>query len=361
MVALAAAQFFQIELFYREFERVTGVVGSGAVTKHALTLISAASVAVASTEALVPHDGTPSRLRRRVPWMGLIAALTVSITPWIVDPPHRLSTALATRAEYFDGTWRSAVHWAAYLTYLGWALALATRACWRFRSAASESAARKAFTYVGVGTAVSLTYVIEKAVIVAAWLGGHGSAVVVFDEASEVGICLVGLPLIALGCSYEPLSARLAEIRRQAEFRRAVREITPFAEQAYQVFPYMRTSFASSQPDEQLVAAVAAIHEALRQLTCYHPAPSLSHLASSERALQRATWLVQALAVKNLGRAPTLEVRAAPVDDAGSSLDSARALAALYALAQAYVLAGRVPAISTPTKDTDDAELQPAA
>lgn len=363
MISLAAAQLFQIEPVYRAFETTTGVVGSGAVVKHALTLVSAACVAVLSTEALIPHDGTPTQLRRRLPWIGLTAALAISITPWIIDTPHRLLSALGGRAEYFDTTWRSAVHWTAYLTYLGWALAMTTRACWQFRGAARESASRKTFTYVGLGTAISLTYTIEKALIVVAWLCHRGGSVVVLDQAAEGGICVIGLPLIALGCSYEPLAERVAEFKRQAEFRRALAEITPFAELANQAFPYMRTSFATAQTDERVIAAVATIHEALRQLTCYYPAPDLGRVAASERTARQADWLLRALAVKDLKRAPTLEVAAAPVDDTGHSLDSAWALATLYAQAQRQRAARRsAPSIvSTPTKDTHNAQLQPTA
>jgi hypothetical protein len=364
MVSLAAAQLLQVEPGYRAFENATGVVGSAAVAKHALTLISAASVAVASTEALIPHDGPPPRLRRWMPWVGLTAALALSIAPWVIDTPRRLPPTLGGRAEYFDATWRSAVHWTVYLAYLGWALGIATRACWRFRTATDESASRKAFTWVGLGTAVSLAYTAEKAVVVVVWLCGGGSlTVVLVDQAAEAAICLVGLPLIALGCSYEALVVHVAEFRRQTQFRRALRAIKPFAEVVYKRFPYMRTAFSPRKPDERVVAAVAAIHEALRQLTSYYPVPEIDQLAHEERTARQAQWLLRALASFDLGRAPTLDVTAGPVDDTGHSLDSAWALAAVYTQAQVQAAAvGRSPNVfSTPIKDTYDAELQSAA
>lgn len=348
MASLAAAQLLQVEAGYRAFEAATGVVGSAAVVKHTLALLSAACVATAGIEALAPADTTVTWRTRRATWTALALATAISVAPWIIDRPHQLGPALAHRSEYFDPTWRSAVHWGAYLAYLGWALATSARACWRFRAATPSSAPRTALTLVGIGTALSLTYIAEKAIIVALWIGHDGAGTVLADQVAETIIVLVALPLIALGCAYEPLADVVAELRRRREYRHAARQLAPFAQRTTREFPHIGTSLARAA-DEHVIAATAAIHEALRQLTAYVPCPEFG-VAPADQLRHQARWLSDALAVKGAGKPPTFGVTAAPIGDAGRSLDSARTLAALYAQAQLTDVGARASLITAGTK-----------
>lgn len=332
MASLAAAQLLQVEAGYRAFEATTGIVGSAAVVKHMLALLSAACVATAGIEALAPAGTATTWRTRRATWIALALATVISVAPWVIDRPPQLAPALAHRSEYFDPTWRSTIHWSAYLAYLGWALATSARACWRFRAATPSSAPRTALTLVGIGTALSLSYIAEKAIIVALWIGHDGPGTVMVDQVAETVIVLVALPLIALGCAYEPLADIVDELRRRRRYRRAARQLAPFAQRARREFPHLTTSVARAA-DEQVIAATAAIHESLRQLTAYVPCPE-SGLAPADQLDHQAQWLSDALAVKAAGEPPTFAVTTAPIGDAGRSLDSARTLAALYAQAQ---------------------------
>lgn len=329
LLTLALGQTLQVEAVYRAVEDVVGTPGSAAVIKHGFALFAAANTA-AVVGSLLPPDARARNPRRT--WAGFAIALAVSVLPWLIDPPTTLAPSLAHRAEYYDDTWRSLLNWGAFLGYLGWALWVASRLCWRFRRVEEHAPTRTAVTLVGAGTTIGLGYIVEKTITVLGWLSGHGPALVEFDQAAEAAVLALSVSLIAIGTAYEAAWDRVADRQRDRRLRAIWKGLAPFVARLRHEFADIEHPGALTAA-ERVVAEVAVIHEGLRRLTAYAPPPTdHPHSAAGDLALYRqAGWLLQALTAKATRRPPSYSITSPPVADSGRTIETARYLTALYA------------------------------
>ena len=279
LLTLALGQTLQVEGVYRAVETAFGSPGSAAAVKHGFALFAAANTA-AVVETLLPP--TTATLQHRRPWGGLALALAISVSPWLISPPTRLAPSLYNRAEWYDTTWRSAVNWIPFLAYLGWALWEASRVSWRFRRAELDrSAARTGVTLVGLGTSIGFAYIVEKVVTILAWWSGHGPSFVEFDQAAEAAVLASSVSLIAIGTGYEAGWDRWQARRRHRQIDATWDDLKPIVHRMREEFPDVDVSLTLRQ-EERIVAGVAAVHEALRQLTAYAPVPVIEPSATGE-------------------------------------------------------------------------------
>lgn len=331
LLTLTVGQTLQVEGVYRAVEETLGSPGSAAVIKHGFALFAAANT-VAVVGSLLARDA-PARNPGRT-WAGFAIALAVSILPWLVDPPTTLAPSLAHRAEYYDPTWRSGLHWAAFLGYLGWTLWVASRLCWRFRRVEAHAPTRAAVTLVGLGTTIGLGYIAEKAVTVLGWLSGHGPALVEFDQAAEAVVLALSVSLIAIGTAYEAGWNRLDRRRCDRQLRAVRKDLAPFVAQLRREFTDIETPVAMT-PAERLVAEVAVIHEGLRRLTAYAQPPEddAPPGACAVGLHGQAGWLHRALTAKATQPTPSYPIASSPVTDSGQTVETARYLTSLYAQA----------------------------
>jgi len=331
MASLSVGQSLQVESVYQHVEAITNVPGSAAIIKHVAALFAAANTA-AVVDLLLRAD-MPHRAGRRT-WFGLGAAAVIATAPWIIDPPAAVPTVLIHRAEYYDTTWRSVVHWAAFLSYLCWALAVASRLCWHYRQVETHQTTRTAVSLVGAGTTIGLGYVVEKAVTVIAWAAGRGTpAVITFDQAVEAVVLACSVSLIAIGTGWEAGHVWLSRRRYQHECRRARRDVQPLLTLLRREFPSLKPPATLATASERVVSAVALIYDGLRWLTTYAPPPTTPGEAADGDDLaryQQAAWLRDALARKAAGQAPRYPITTPPINDTGQSVEAARYLSALY-------------------------------
>lgn len=327
LLNLAVGQTLQVEGVYREVEQLVGTPGAAALIKHGAALFAAANTA-AVVGTLLPR-AEPHNHRR--PWVGLAAALVLSAAPWVISSPTHVPAALANRAEYYDPTWRSAVHWLAFLGYLGWSLWVAASICWRFRRVEEHAPTRTAVTLVGLGTTIGGGYILEKAITVIAWLAGYGAHTVELDQAAEAAVLASSVSLIAIGTAYEAAMERIYARRREQDFRRVWRGLRPLVDQLEREYPDIQAP-GSLTPPERVVASVAMIHEALKRLTAYAPPPRMSTAGTDDdlATYHAAAWLRQALATKAAGGPAAFAITASPIADTGRTTDAARYLTAVY-------------------------------
>lgn len=338
LAALAVGQTLQVQAIYAGVEQLCGTPGAAAVIKHAAALIAAANTAAVVATLLPGADR--ARGRRAWAWAGL--ALIGSTAPWLLDPPARTPAALAHRAEYFDASWRSLIHWGFFLAYLGWALWTASAVCWRYRRLEQPGPTRTGVTLVGAGTTLGLGYVVEKAVTALAWSAGRGPATVAADRAAEALILGISVALIAVGSSYTAAADRITAARDRRRALQAWRALQPLTVRLQTEFPDLGMPIALTAT-ERLVAAVAAAQEGLRRLTAYQPPPAHAHAHVTDDTGQQPTgetivgegagWLSRALAAKSSGEQPRHLVSAPPLPDTGATLATADQLTALYAAA----------------------------
>lgn len=350
LLTLAVGQTLQVEDVYRAVETFVGTPGAAALIKHSGALFAAANTA-AVVGTLVP--GAQSRDRRRA-WIGLAIALPISLAPWLISPPTGLAPALAIRAEYYDTTWRSAVHWIAFLAYLGWALWVASRCCWKFRRIEEHAPTRTAVTLVGLGTTIGGGYIIEKTITVLAWLTGHGPSLIEFDQAAEAAVLAMSVSLIAIGTAYETVAARLSSYGREREAQRLWRRLSPLIDRLSRQYPDIQIP-GGLTGQEQVVAGVAMAHEALRRLTAYAPPPQRPQTNDADlTAYREAAWLRRALLTKEHGQPAQFPITAAPLADTGRTMEAGRYLTALYNQA------GTIErSLATPTGSTRGTEVHP--
>jgi len=353
LLTLTLGQTLQIEAVYQAVQNLVGAPGSAAVLKHSFALFSAANTA-AVVAYLLPRGAQPHTPRRT--WVAFSASLAVSVLPWLIDPPRTLPPSLRHRAEYYDNTWHSLVHWASFLGYLGWALWVASRLCWRFRRVEEHAPTRTAVTLVGLGTTIGGAYIVEKTITVLGWWWGHGPALIEFDQAAEAAVLALSVSLIAIGTAYEAGWDRLAARRRDRQLRQQWRGLAVFVDHLQREFPDIETPAALTTA-ERLVAGVAMIHEGLRRLTAYVPPPSAQaggRIGDDLDLYRLAGWLRQALTAKARDAPAAYPITGSPVADTGRTDQTARYLLSLYRQAETIERSLR-----TPTPATTATEVRP--
>ena len=327
-LTLLIGQSLQVYWPYHYLDTTIGVPGSAAVVKHLFALCSAAN-ASAVVLTLMPSGAMPVRGVRKYPWPLFGVAALAATLPWLVDPPTTLSPLLQNRAEYFDNTARSLIHWTAFLTYLGWTLYGPVRLTRTFRKTRPPRHTRVAVGLVGLGMAIGGLYVLEKAIVVIAWLIGRSTpGLVLFDQIAEALVLSVSVTLIALGAGWESLTAHVERVQLHRRRRAQVRDLAPFAQLIGTCYPELQPP-TDLQTDQQLVANVALIHEGLRRLTAYSTFQTAANIVTTQ-----ADWLRQVVNMRMRREPPTATLSAPPVTDLGESDSTVAYLVRLYEEAQ---------------------------
>lgn len=291
LAVLGLVQPLQVDAVYRGVEQALGCPGSAALLTHGLTVLAAA--ATLELHSSLEPGRAPGRGRRHVLWAGV--ALATMLAAFALAPPSAVPATLTHRSEYYDATVPTAVTWAAYLSYLSWSLAGMFGATRRFAAQAPVGALRTGLRLGAGGIGVGFGYVALKVVVVAAWLGGVGPAVVRFDAVSEAVVLSCCLLLIGTGASYEAISARIMVVRRSAARRRSLRRLRPLA----QVLQQGMTGGYSLPVDgdqQRLICQVTDIRDAQRSLRGFIDPTALRGAETAARAAGVGVDQVQVLA-----------------------------------------------------------------
>ncbi len=330
LALLAVAVPLYIGPIYRAVEGAVGIIGSAAVLRHGIAVLAALAVLVLVSGL----SGVPTS-RRRTAEVGLcILALTVMTVPFVVAPPAGVGAALVGRTEYYDATWRSGVHWAAYLAYMAWAVGGAAVFCHRLLVHAAPGPVRSGLILVRAGTGTGLIYLFLKACVVVAWITGFGPSTVAFDYPAEVALLSVALSLIAVGSAYEAVAR---QARRALTWARLVRTLWTL----YPLWQILQTNaphITRLPPEEirrldlapldtlsiHLVDRAVEIRDGLLDLRAYAPAAARDRAERaavtagederSATAIAEAVGLAIALHAKAAGDAPRPDPAPVPGD-----------------------------------------------
>jgi hypothetical protein len=244
--------------------------GWGMVLRHLTGVGAATGVLLMADNAL----SSPARLRRLHRIAG-VAALAGCTLPWLVHPPEAVPGALRGEPFYYDPTWRSAVHWTAFLTILGWALADNSVRCFRARRGLTDPRVRTGTLLVGTGTAVGLLYVAVRGATVVAWLAGYGPGLVGVENLQDAVTLGPSLAAIILGLLWN----RILNTGEMALARRDVSLLTKRWTRLTAVLPEVSpwphfSSRPARSPDHlrwQRTRLVVEIYDAMRVLIALVP------------------------------------------------------------------------------------------
>ncbi len=275
MTAIGTGEALHIEWLYRRIDVAAGP-GWATVACHSAGLIGA----VAVLDLL--HDLLEGSRRTRLVNSTLgVAALTTAALPWIIAPPRGVPAALVPYPTYYDFTWRSALHWSAFLAYLGWALASTSFCCARHaRGDDVVPRGRTGLRLISAGTAVGLLYVAGHGLVELAWWHHRGAPLARFDAVMDAVTLGPAIATIALGAVWQPLCAiKDTAIGRRAVWvtRRRLKVLRPYWELMVAAMPdlspfpeFVRDPEAS--PDRlgwQQARIVTEIYDAMRRLVPY--------------------------------------------------------------------------------------------
>jgi len=233
LAALAAGQTLQVRAIYLAVDTAAESPGTAAVIKHLFAVLAAANVRALSEDLRVGG----ARRGRRIALTALSVAAMV--LPFVLAPPDSIPSALANRAEYYDSTWRSVVHWAGFVGYLAWALHGGTVVSRQFAREAPAGALRTGLLTICWGTSVGFGYVASKVVVVVAWVVGFGPATVTADAAAEAVVLSASIGLIALGSAVPALADAGEALATRARTLRSLRRLEPLWRELYAVAPHI--------------------------------------------------------------------------------------------------------------------------
>ncbi|MDQ1286791.1 MAG: hypothetical protein QG622_356 [Actinomycetota bacterium] len=275
---LGLGEIAHVPALYFAAENLFGP-GWGMVIRHLTGVGASVSVLLMADHTFPSSD----RLRLLHGTAGL-ASFAGCVLPWLVDPPATVPDALRDEPFYYDPTWRSGVHWAAFLVLLGWALAHNAVRCHRSAGGIPDPRVRTGVRLVGLGAASGLAYVTARGATVVAWLSGRGPGTVRYEnnvDAVTLGPCLF---VIILGLLWN----RLLGARDLAVARRDVRVLKGHWRRLVAVLPEVSpwpgsTARAAADPDEvhwQRARLVVEIYDAVRALTSLVPEPLQDEVAA---------------------------------------------------------------------------------
>lgn len=315
LVSLACGQTLQIKPAYDVMESALGVPGGAAVAKHVLALGAAAGVLL----LLRGLTGSTEGARRLSVLAGL--ALAAMLAPLFLDHQADVPLELEQRAEFYASSWSWVVHWAAFLLYLSWALAGATRMCSQYGRHAPAGPLRTGLRLVGLGTTVGFGYVALKVTVVVAGFFVLSPLLVGIDQAGEAAILGCSVILIAVGSGYEALALRWSTLAGYVAMRRSMRRLYPLWKDLYEAVPYIALSPGASgsllsaplSTRDRLYRRVMEIRDGLLALRPYaHPevrsralaaATAAGRCGADADAVAEAVWLKVALRARMRGAA----------------------------------------------------------
>ena len=312
LAVLGLVQLLQVDVAYRGLEQLLGHPGSAALLAHALTVVAAAATRELHS-SLDPHRAA-RRANRHYAWAGV--ALATMLVTFAVAPPTVVPPSLRHRSEYYDAAVPTALTWAAYLSYLTWALMGMFGATRCFARQAPVGPLRTGLRLGAAGIGVGFGYVALKVAVVAAWLSGAGPSVVRFDAVTEAAVLSCCLLLIGTGSAYEAISAHLAAVRRRAARRRSLRRLQPLAAVLQPDSPGNGYRLPVTGDQHRLILQVTDIRDAQRALRGFvDPAARADAEAAARTAgigRDQAAVLAEAAALELARRAKASGARARP-------------------------------------------------
>ncbi|MER6047228.1 MAB_1171c family putative transporter [Streptomyces sp. NPDC001793] len=165
-VALAIVMTLSQDFIASWLDEALSVSSVTALLKHLSGLV--ASGAVLEFISQMAGQSTGRRARRTRFGLGVAAGITMTAAfPFLPRAESRtfLSDSIGSGATQ--------VYWGTWLLYLGTALALATKLCWRQARQAPAGRLRVGLGFVGSGTAVGMLYVLNKLAFVALGYAGY--------------------------------------------------------------------------------------------------------------------------------------------------------------------------------------------
>lgn len=296
VAALSATQLIRVTPVHQGIEAAWGP-GWDAVLYVGLFMV----VGLAGRDFLHLMHGDDRRARARSAGVG-VAALALSIVPWVVDAPTAAHPSQDGAPTYYDAGWQAAWHAAVVVTYLGWVevtlvrhyAAGARRAHW-----AGAHHVSTGIWLVTAGVGIGLLSLLGHAYTEAMWLLGRGALVDAPADGVDSAVILTAVVLPGLGVAWPMLMSRVEswrETRSERVLRRQVDALRPhwawLVGELPEISPFAaalrRTPGDFEQLDFHRMRMVAEIHDATRRLSLY--------LSEEDRAL--FTKKVQACGVR---------------------------------------------------------------
>ena len=98
--------------------------------------------------------------------MALTAAATLTMAaPLLLTAPTQAPSSLEQQAHAYTSSWAWVIHWAAILSYLGWALVGGTTLCFGYARRAAPGPLRTGLLLIGTGIAAGLGVIALKALL----------------------------------------------------------------------------------------------------------------------------------------------------------------------------------------------------
>ena len=223
MVALSVGEAVHTIIVYRWIDEHTGP-GWAAVLYHCTGLVASMAV-IRLVHGLLDHSAYARRISLGI---GAVAVAAAAV-PLTLVPPARFPATLEQDPVMYDGTWRFAVHWAAFLSYLSYALVFASWTCAVRARQAGPGRLRISMALIGAGCAEGLLYVVGHSTIeVSTWLPGR--SLTALDAPMDAVTLGTSIALIVCGASWDGLADFGTGLRVRADawsMRRHILTIQP--------------------------------------------------------------------------------------------------------------------------------------
>lgn len=271
-----------VALGLSEMLHITGVssglsdaipAGWVAVVFHAAILVGA----IASINLIHGLLGLSRRSQLINAGAGVVALLLAS-GPLLLWPPATLPDVLPHDPVIYDRSWQVAVHWAAFLAYVAWAMILDASQCFRHGYIAGPGRLRTSMWLVGAGCSCALLYVLAHAAIEISTF--TSAAHVAWDVPLDAATVPPAMGLIALGVSWQQLgdiTDATSDTLTHVATRRRLQLLRPYwhrlVQEVPEVSPFTTDVLTPATSLDQLqwqqTRMVTEIYDATRRLVSY--------------------------------------------------------------------------------------------
>ncbi len=341
LACLACGETLHVQPVFAVAEATLGV-GGATVVKQAFTIGAATGVLL----LLRGITGAVGGQRRLV---ALTAAATLAMAaPLLLAAPTDAPANLGEQAETYTSSWAWTTHWAAILTYLGWALVATTKLCLNYSRRAAPGPLRTGLQFIGAGTTAGLLLLALKVAVLTAGFAGAGRLFAGVGEAVEAALLACSLLLIAVGSGYEGVVAARVRLVEALAARRSLCRLRPLWRLMYATVPYIVLTpgargvlGARFSTRDRLYRRVMEIRDGLLALAPYaHPdvrhrarldAGAAGKQGADADAVAEAVWLSVAVRAKTHGQSPPRVATGQRVLGSGSFAEEVRWLEHLAA------------------------------
>jgi hypothetical protein len=265
MLCATAGATLQVVGVYQGFVTALGDSRLASAVLLSLGLCSAAAIRT----VLVTFSGRPA-VAARWDWLAAGLAWVVMVVPLVGGPKPATSLACVGTCGFVDHTWRSWLHWAPVLAYMGWSFTSACVFCWRHGTRSGRPAVRTGLWLVGLGSALALVWVGLRVAVLATWHEGLlGPRLQSDDDWAEALLWLASMGAVGVGAVWEPLGEQARALGEWLGALRSLWRLRGLWRALIALHPDVRlvgTTWALRPVRLRLVRCVVEIRDCLREI-----------------------------------------------------------------------------------------------